>query len=174
MEKQVTQDDVIYFIMTDRFFGKSKKTVAGSDTSMHGGTLDGILDKIAYLQELGVTAIWVTPAYENIKDAGGAAPYHYYWPQKFDRVDKRLLDGTHLPTSTGMETFGTFVDLCEGKGMKVILDMVVNHAGLRCAGPIRFGMVQRRRLGRYQGRVVRASGFQSRQSRSSRLFHPEH
>ena len=64
--KQVTQDDIIYFVMTDRFFGKEKRTVEASDTSIHGGTLDGIIEKLDYLIELGVTTIWVTPVYENI------------------------------------------------------------------------------------------------------------
>src|SRR5512137_2177213 len=96
MNKQVTQDDIIYFVITDRFFGKNKRTVDGSDTSIHGGTLDGIIEKLDYLLELGVTAIWVTPVYQNIEKHDGSEPYHYYWPLKFDRIDKRLLDGSHL------------------------------------------------------------------------------
>lgn len=98
--KQITQDDVIYFVVTDRFFGKSKRSADPSDTSIHGGTLDGIIEKLDYLLELGVTAIWVTPVYENITDAGTSEPYHYYWPQNFDRMDQRLLDGTCLPSSS--------------------------------------------------------------------------
>lgn len=129
MNKQITQDDVIYFVVTDRFFGRNKRTANPSDTSIHGGTLDGIIEKLDYLNELGVTAIWVTPVYENIKNAGTAEPYHYYWSQNFDRLDRRLLDGTHLPNNTDIATFGAFVDRCEAKGMKVVLDMVVNHAG---------------------------------------------
>ena len=134
MNKQVTQDDVIYFVVTDRFFGRNKRTVDPSDTSIHGGTLDGILEKLDYLLELGVTAIWVTPVYENIDGIGGSEPYHYYWPLSFERIDGRLLDGSQLPTSPEMSTFGTFVDLCEARGMKVVLDMVVNHAGYGAQG----------------------------------------
>lgn len=129
MNKQITQDDIIYFVMTDRFFGKNKQTVNGSDTSIHGGTLDGIVEKLDYIKELGATAVWVTPVYENIQKCGTSEPYHYYWPKNFERMDHRLLDGTHLPTSTDPATFGAFVDTCEAKGMKVVLDMVVNHAG---------------------------------------------
>jgi glycosidase len=129
MYKQITQDDIIYFVMTDRFFGKNKRTVNTSDVSIHGGTLDGIIEKLDYLLELGVTAIWVTPVYENIQNYGGSEPYHYYWPQNFERIDCRLLDGTRLPDCEKMSTFGKFVELCEARGVKVVLDMIVNHAG---------------------------------------------
>ena len=129
MNKQVIQDDIIYFAVTDRFFGRNKRTVDASDKSIHGGTIDGIIEKLDYLLELGVTTIWVTPVYKNIERYGTAEPYHFYWPHSFDRIDERLLDGTHLPESTDVKTFGRFVDICEARGMKVVLDMVVNHAG---------------------------------------------
>lgn len=129
MISHVTQDDIIYFIVTDRFFGRNKRTADPSDTSIHGGTLDGVIEKLDYLTELGVTAIWVTPVYENIQNYGSSEPYHYYWPSNFKRMDRRLLDGTHLPVSTSMRTFSKFVKKCETKDIKVILDMVVNHAG---------------------------------------------
>ena len=74
-------------------------------------------------------AIWVTPVYENVEKAGTSEPYHYYWPLNFERIDRRLLDGTQLPDSTDMSTFASFVETCEARGMKVVLDMVVNHAG---------------------------------------------
>jgi glycosidase len=129
MTRQITQDDIIYFIVTDRFFGRNKRTADPSDTSIHGGTLDGVIEKLDYLIELGITAIWVTPVYENIQIAGAAEPYHYYWPLNFARIDQRLLDGTQLPNSTDLSNFGKFVDTCEAKGIKVVLDMIVNHAG---------------------------------------------
>jgi alpha-amylase len=129
MNKRITQDDVIYFVITDRFFGKNKRSVYPSDTTIHEGTLDGIIEKLDYLLELGITAIWVTPVYENILGFGSSEPYHYYWAQRFDRIDWRLLDGIHLPNVPDISTFGRFVDMCEAKGVKVVLDMVVNHAG---------------------------------------------
>lgn len=134
MLKHLTQDDIIYFVVTDRFYGREKRQAEPSDTTIHGGTLDGIIEKLDYLIELGVTTVWVTPVYENIEGFGPSEPYHYYWPQRFDRLDRRLLDGSHLPTSTEISTFGTFVDTCESKGMKVVLDMVVNHAGYGAQG----------------------------------------
>ncbi len=132
--KRITQDDIIYFVVTDRFFGRHKRSASESDNRIHGGTLDGILEKLDYLFELGVTAIWVTPVYENIPNDGPSEPYHYYWPQSFERLDRRLLDGSHLSTSTDIATFGSFVKKCEARGMKVVLDMVVNHAGYGAKG----------------------------------------
>ncbi len=134
MKRHVTQDDVIYFVVTDRFFGKNKRNVDPADASIHGGTLDGVVEKLEYLIELGVTTVWVTPVYENIQSHNGSDPYHYYWPQNFERLDKRLLDATHLPNSVDMGSFGRFVDLCEARGIKVVLDMVVNHAGYGAQG----------------------------------------
>jgi alpha-amylase len=134
MNRQISQDDIIYFIVTDRFFGRNKISANPSDNNIHGGTLDGIIDKLDYLVELGITAIWVTPVYENIDRIGDSKPYHYYWPQNFDRIDARLLDGTQLPLSTDRSSFSRFTQLCEAKGIKVVLDMVVNHAGYGAEG----------------------------------------
>lgn len=134
MNNRISQDDIIYFIITDRFFGRNKIFADQSDKLIHGGTLDGIVEKLDYLVELGITAIWVTPVYENIHHAGNTEPYHYYWPQNFERIDSRLLDGTMLPQNTHMDTFGKFVDKCAEKEIKVVLDMVVNHAGYDAHG----------------------------------------
>ena len=143
MNRVISQDDVIYFVMTDRFFGRDKHSVETADTAIHGGTLDGIVEKLDYLLELGVTAIWITPVYENIAEHNGSEPYHYYWPKNFDRLDRRLLDGSHLPTSTDPSTLRAFVDTCEGRGMKVILDMVVNHCGYGAAGGFEANWINR-------------------------------
>ena len=129
INSQVTENDIIYFIVTDRFFGRNKRTVDSADTSIHGGTLDGIVEKLDYLIELGITAVWVTPVYENINNFGETEPYHYYWAQNFEQIDSRLLDGSQLPESVDISTLSKFVEICEAKGIKVILDMVVNHCG---------------------------------------------
>ncbi len=76
-----------------------------------------------------MTTIWLTPVYENFESHGSTEPYHGYWPLEFKRIDPRLLDGSHLPRSPDMPTFGKFVDVCEARGMKIVLDMVVNPAG---------------------------------------------
>lgn len=129
MEKHINCGDITYFVVVDRYFGQHKVNANPSDNRIHGGTLDGIIEKLDYLIELGITAIWVTPVYENIQNNGSSEPYHYYWPKDFNKIDSRLIDGTHLPNSTDMKNFGKFVDLCESRNIKVILDMVVNHSG---------------------------------------------
>jgi glycosidase len=129
MPKQINQDDIIYFIVTDRFFGRNKRTVDTPDRMIHGGTLDGILEKLEYLTELGITAIWITPVYKNIQGFFDAEPYHYYWAENFDQIDERLLDGSQLPTATDKSTLAEFITRCESEGIKVIVDMVINHAG---------------------------------------------
>ncbi|HEX2396363.1 MAG TPA: alpha-amylase family glycosyl hydrolase, partial [Bacteroidales bacterium] len=134
MNNRISQDDVIYFVITDRFFGRNKTNADPADQKIHGGTLDGIVEKLDYLSELGITAIWVTPVYENISNAGNAEPYHYYWPKNFEKIDNRLLDGTFLPQNSSIETFGKFVDKCHDRNIKVVLDMVVNHAGYGAEG----------------------------------------
>ena len=104
MNSQITQDDIIYFVVTDRFFSNNKRSADPPDIKIYGGTLDGVIEKIGYLLELGVTAIWVTPVYENIQSSGESQPYHYYWPLNFGRIDGRLLDGSQLPASTDIST----------------------------------------------------------------------
>lgn len=129
MERTINQDDIIYFIVTDRFFGKHKQSVNDSDNTIHGGTLDGIIEKLDYLLTLGITAIWITPVYKNVGDFFGTEPYHYYWAEDFTKIDGRLLDGSNLPTSIDKSTLAAFIQRCEARGIKVILDMVINHAG---------------------------------------------
>ena len=70
----ITQDDVIYFILTDRFFDAD----SGNNTSVdknelrryHGGDFAGIIEKIPYLKNLGITALWITPVYLSIGRVG--------------------------------------------------------------------------------------------------------
>lgn len=156
---QISQDDVIYFVVTDRFSGRNKISANPSDSTIHGGTLDGIIERLGYLHELGVTAIWVTPVYENIPVINSSEPYHYYWPRNFERMDGRLLDGTHLPAVPEMETFGKFVDLCEAGGFKVILDMVVNHAGYQAQGEFDAGWFNTGGTGDIKGELAGLPDF---------------
>ena len=128
---------VIYFMVTDRFFDgdSSNNAVNGAETAdenpglYHGGDFKGVTDKLDYLKELGVNTIWITPIVENVKgvtvgDGTGEVPfyagYHGYWASDFEKLNPAL--GTEAE-------FETLISTAHEKGMKVMVDVVVNHAG---------------------------------------------
>lgn len=125
--------DVIYLLMPDRFANgdTSNDNIPGmledSDRSQpyarHGGDLKGLSDRLDYLQDLGMTAIWVAPIFENDMPpnyAIGAGFYHGYAATDMYKVDRRL--GSN-------EEFRQLVTDAQAKGMKVIMDMIHNHVG---------------------------------------------
>lgn len=129
---------VVYFMMTDRFFdgNESNNTASGADTYgknpglYHGGDFAGVTAKLDYLQDLGVNTIWITPVVENIKgvavteegskDVPYNAAYHGYWASDFTKLNPTL--GT-----TG--EFETMISEAHKRGMRIMVDIVVNHAG---------------------------------------------
>lgn len=124
----VTDKDLIYLIMPDRFSDgdTTNDRVAGmKDQSLnrdsmydrHGGDLQGIINHLDYLKDLGVTAIWLTPEIEN--DMSHAS-YHGYAATDLYRIDSRY--GTN-------ELYKTYVEKCHALGLKVIKDVVPNHIG---------------------------------------------
>lgn len=134
----LTQDDIIYFIMTDRFANGEPDNdfdVNPQDPhSYHGGDFTGIEDRIPYLQNLGVTALWITPVYQQINPADhhrgfhGDA-YHGYWPLDFEKVDPHLYKPKPGIPAGSKRYLKDLVDQLHAAGIKVILDMVVNHTG---------------------------------------------
>lgn len=126
----ITQDDIIYFVLTDRF---KNPNINDADTrslsnkrGYHGGNFKGIEEKIPYLQDLGITALWITPVYLNIGRFGDTDSYHGYWTMDFELIDPTLQEG--FPTDQ-KEALKVLVDRLLDAGIKVILDMVVNHTG---------------------------------------------
>jgi glycosidase len=125
---------VIYLVMPDRFFnGDARNDSLGSPgcfdpqapTKFHGGDWAGLRQKMDYLKELGVSALWVTPAYRQIGALeNGSCGYHGYW------ADFKIPDDGAIEPKLGSKADleGLITDL-QGKGMKFILDMVVNHPG---------------------------------------------
>ena len=114
--------DVMYLIMTDRFAdGDPSNDPSPSERSLprgwHGGDFRGIEHHLDYLQQLGVTTIWTTPAYDN---SGEPQAYHGYSTTDFYRTDPHfgtLADYQHL------------ADAIHRRGMKIVLDTVPNHVG---------------------------------------------
>lgn len=150
--------DVIYFALTDRFLdGDPDNNVpAGSDPTLYdptqtivdhyqGGDFRGLELAVqrGYFNDLGVTALWITPPVRNVWysacDAGLAPKtgYHGYWTQDFLDIDphlvsRRSLDGSReYPDSRDgrMQHYKDFVALAHAHGLKVIQDIVCNHAG---------------------------------------------
>jgi glycosidase len=123
---------VFYFVLTDRFANGSTANdtggiaggpdVSGFDPTRishyHGGDFVGLTSKLDYIKRLGVTAIWITPPFVNRPMQDGTAGYHGYWIIDFTRIDP------HLGTE---EEFREFVTQAHARGLRVYLDIVVNH-----------------------------------------------
>lgn len=149
-------NDVIYFVMTDRFLDAdpSNNQPAGRDTALHdpaqkdigryhGGDLRGLETALhsGYFNDLGVTALWLTPVVKNVwrsgYDSGGwKSGYHGYWTQDWLDIDPHLasrkaLDGSEYSDDAEgrMAHYRDFVKLAHSKGIKIIQDVVLNHAG---------------------------------------------
>ncbi|HZY36971.1 MAG TPA: glycoside hydrolase family 13 protein [Mucilaginibacter sp.] len=124
----VTDKDLIYLIMPDRFSNgdttndsfpnmREKGIHRDSMFSRHGGDIQGVMNHLDYLKDLGVTAIWLTPAVENDEPH---ASYHGYAVTDHYKIDPRY--GTNA-------LYKKFVEKCHAMGMKVVMDLVHNHAG---------------------------------------------
>ena len=108
-----------------------------------GGDLRGLEKAVAsgYFNDLGVTTLWLTPVVKNVwlssYDSGGCkTSYHGYWAQDWLDIDPHLtsaasLDGKPYSDSPEgrMQHYRDFVKLAQSKGLKVIQDVVLNHAG---------------------------------------------
>ncbi|HRZ21742.1 MAG TPA: alpha-amylase family glycosyl hydrolase, partial [Bacteroidales bacterium] len=126
--KGFNASDVIYLLMPDRFAngdtandsaeGMSEKCNRSDPDGRHGGDLQGVRDHLDYLPELGVTALWMNPFLENNNPQYS---YHGYAITDFYRTDPRL--GTN-------EMFVSLVAECHKKGLKVIMDQILNHASI--------------------------------------------
>lgn len=130
------EDEVMYFVMPDRFADGDASNNTGGLTGgaddhgydpthkgyFHGGDFKGVLQQLDYLQELGVSALWLTPIFKNKPVQGDppyrSAGYHGYWITDFTQVDP------HLGSNAD---FKALVDAAHQRGMKVIMDIVTNH-----------------------------------------------
>ncbi len=127
LRKGFNSSDVIYLLMPDRFAngnpgndsppGMLEKADRKLSLGRHGGDLQGIINHLNYIEELGYTALWLNPVLENNMEKES---YHGYAVTDLYKVDARL--GTN-------EDYKKLVNLCHEKGMKVIKDMVFNHIG---------------------------------------------
>ncbi|WP_296678353.1 alpha-amylase family glycosyl hydrolase [Novosphingobium sp.] len=128
--------EVVYFVLPDRFENgdprndrggiKGDRLKTGFDPSAkgfyHGGDLRGLVRRLDYIQGLGATTVWFAPIFKNKAVQGPkgdeSAGYHGYWITDFTAVDPHF--GTNAE-------FKAFVDAAHARGMKVYMDIVVNH-----------------------------------------------
>lgn len=118
----------IYFALTDRFADGDAANNEDVDKShpeaYHGGDFKGLIGKLDYLQELGINTLWITPIVDNIDFNAGAGftqyGYHGYWAKDFTKLDEHLGD---------METFKELIEKAHDRGIKIMVDVVLNHTG---------------------------------------------
>jgi neopullulanase len=131
-------DDVIYLVMPDRFANGDPRNDdpavspglldRNKPRHYHGGDLQGVIDRLPYLADLGVTALWLNPVYDNVNrpnerqkhEGQPITDYHGYGATDLYAVEERLGD---------LATFRRLVDEAHGLGIKVIQDQVANHVG---------------------------------------------
>lgn len=129
----------VYFVIQDRFYdgdssnnnsyGRMSTDDLGKTIgTFHGGDIKGLTEKLDYVEDLGINAIWITAAYEQAHgwcgggDDGDFAHYGYhgYYPLDYTMIDKNM--GT-------VEEFRNFVTECHKRGIRVVMDVVMNHTG---------------------------------------------
>lgn len=127
----------VYFVLTDRFYngnpqndhnyGRRKDGMQEIGT-FHGGDLQGLTQKLDYLQQLGINAIWISSPLEQMHGwVGGGSKgdfphygYHGYYHQDWTKIDANM--GTE-------QDLKNFIQQAHQRGMKVIFDVVMNHTG---------------------------------------------
>lgn len=133
---RLPQDEVIYFLLPDRFENGDRANDTGGiaggrlqhgfdpthEGFYHGGDLAGLTARLDYIQGLGATAVWLAPVFKNKpvqgepgKEYSGA---HGYWITDFTSVDP------HFGTNAD---FAALVDAAHARGMKVYMDIIANH-----------------------------------------------
>jgi cyclomaltodextrin glucanotransferase len=138
------RSETIYFLVLDRFaIGNPNKAriddpmfdASHENWSLYwGGDLQGVLDKLDYLQSFGVSAVWTTPLFEQVEamtmEEHPRAPIHGYWTSDFKRINARWLnDPSERRLFTRDDTiFDQLLGTMHQRGMKFVLDIVCNHS----------------------------------------------
>ncbi|PWK52881.1 alpha-amylase family glycosyl hydrolase [Pleionea mediterranea] len=126
------RDEVFYFVLPDRFDNGDPSNDQGSKSitissggfdpkstgHYHGGDIQGLINRIPYLKQMGVTAIWLTPILRNQAVQGDSAGYHGYWPLDFTEIDPHLGNN---------QTLKEFIDIAHQHNIKVFFDIITNH-----------------------------------------------
>ena len=141
------REEVIYFLIVDRFYDASSEEEErsglwdrGSTVGLYdktwthwgkywGGNLLGVIEKIPYLQTLGITAVWLSPLFEQVDDMQfDRAPMHGYWTKDFKRINPRFLPAGECNSLYLSTTLKKLVDALHAADIKLVLDVVCNHS----------------------------------------------
>ena len=126
------EEDIFYFVMPDRFHNGDTTNDAGapagsishggydptSKWAFHGGDIVGIQQKLSYLEDLGITAIWMTPILRNKAIQGDGVAHHGYWIVDFTEID---------PHFGSNQTLKQFIHAAHQRNIKVFFDIITNH-----------------------------------------------
>lgn len=133
-ERTDFRDETIYFAMTTRFYdGDPKNNVLCWDGVEHQkanndpawrGDFKGLIEKLDYIKALGFTAIWITPVVQN----ASGFDYHGYHAMDFSKVDLRYESRTEWGSAEDVY-FQDLIDAAHAKGIKIVLDIVLQHTG---------------------------------------------
>jgi secreted pullulanase len=136
-EERDWDEEIIYFMLTDRFadgdptnndpYGLNYENVDNPRGAYQGGDFAGVTENLDYLDELGITTIWISPIVENVvydvshaSDDGSYFGYHGYWAVDFEELNP------HLGT---LEEFHQLIDAAAERDISIMVDVVLNHTG---------------------------------------------
>lgn len=134
------RQETIYFLIVDRFNDGDTTNNAGPNPELYdasrqkwgrywGGDIQGIIDKLDYLKGMGITAIWVSPLFEQVEDLQfESAAMHGYWTKDFKRINSRFLAKDEPNSLLQCTAFNRLITELHDRGMKLILDIVCNHS----------------------------------------------
>ncbi|MGB5899268.1 MAG: alpha-amylase family glycosyl hydrolase, partial [Geitlerinemataceae cyanobacterium] len=139
------RQETIYFIVVDRFYDGDPDNSGGPNPELYdperknwglywGGDLQGVIDKLDYLKNLGVTALWLTPLFEQVEELFvEQAAIHGYWTKDFKRINPRFIGKDENPSLNETQddrntTFDRLIEELHKRNMKLVLDIVCNHS----------------------------------------------